>query len=182
MASIKRIIGSVLGIAALGIAGLVGYAATLPDHFEVTRAVTVNAPPEKIYPMIANMKAFNSWNPFAKQDPKMVLTYEGPEAGVGAANSWESPQMGPGRLAITGVEEGKSVAMKLDMMGSMEAHNDIAFNLTPQANGTEVTWTMSGPYPLLNRIVGTLFNMDKMIGGTFEQGLTELKSKAETAN
>jgi carbon monoxide dehydrogenase subunit G len=182
MASFKRVIGSALGVVALGVAGLVGYAAMLPDHFEVTRSMTVSAPPEKIFPMIANMKTFNSWNPFAKQDPKMVLTYEGPEAGLGAANSWTSDAMGPGRLAITGVEESKSVTMKLDMTGTMEAHNDIVFALTPQTGGTDVSWTMSGPYPLLNRVFGTVFNMDKMIGGTFEQGLSDLKSKAESAN
>ena len=182
MPRIKKVIGSVVGLAVLAAACLVGYAATLPDHFEVRRAITVNAPPDKIYPLIANMKAFNSWNPFAKQDPQMVLTYEGPEAGVGAANSWESEQMGPGRLAITGVDELKSIAMKLDMMGAMEAHNDIVFLLTQQSGGTEVAWTMSGPYPLPNRVFGTLFNLDKMIGGSFEQGLADLKSKAETSN
>ncbi len=182
MPSIKKIIGSAFSLAALGVAGLVGYAATLPDHFEVKRDMTINAPPEKIYPMIANMKTFNSWNPFAKQDPKMVLTYEGPEAGVGAANSWTSDQMGPGRLVITGAEEAKSVTMKLDMTGTMEAHNDIVFALTPQGNATEISWTMSGPYPLINRVVGTLLNMDKMIGGTFEQGLADLKLKTESSN
>ena len=182
MASFKKIAGGVFGLIAVGVAGLVGYAATLPDHFEVNRSITVNASPEKIFPMIANMKTFNTWNPFAKQDPQMVLTYEGPETGVGAANSWESPQMGAGRLTITGVDDLKTVSMKLDMMGSMEAHNDIVFALTPQTGGTEVSWSMAGPYPLLNRVVGTVLNMDKMIGGTFEQGLRDLKSKAEALN
>ena len=38
---------------------------------------------------------------------------------------------------------------------------------------------MTGPYPYLNRIFGTIFNMDKMIGGTFESGLADLKKIAE---
>jgi hypothetical protein len=38
---------------------------------------------------------------------------------------------------------------------------------------------MTGPYPYLNRVLGTVFNMDKMIGSEFEKGLAELKVIAE---
>jgi hypothetical protein len=31
----------------------------------------------------------------------------------------------------------------------------------------------------LNRVFGTIFNMDKMIGGAFEKGLADLKALAE---
>jgi hypothetical protein len=30
-------------------------------------------------------------------------------------------------------------------------------------------------------VMGVIFNMDKMVGGAFEEGLADLKSKAEKA-
>jgi hypothetical protein len=38
---------------------------------------------------------------------------------------------------------------------------------------------MARPYPYINRVFGTIFNMDKMIGGTFESGLSDLRVLAE---
>jgi len=35
-------------------------------------------------------------------------------------------------------------------------------------------------YPYINRVFGTIFNMDKMIGGSFDKGLADLKALAET--
>jgi hypothetical protein len=38
---------------------------------------------------------------------------------------------------------------------------------------------MAGPHPYINRILSTIFNMDKMIGGAFAAGLSDLKALAE---
>jgi hypothetical protein len=53
--------------------------------------------------------------------------------------------------------------------------------LSSQSTGaaTEVSWAMAGPYPYINRILDTVFNMDKMIGGTLDSGLSDLKALAE---
>ncbi len=56
----------------------------------------------------------------------------------------------------------------------------VVFDLQSQAQTTTVTWTMTGPYPYINRVFGTIFNMDKMIGGSFDKGLADLKALAET--
>jgi hypothetical protein len=72
-----------------------------------------------------------------------------------------------------------TVTMKLDILKPMEGHNNVVFVLQTKGDVTDVSWTMTGPYPYLNRIFGTIFNMDKMIGGTFENGLADLKRIAE---
>jgi hypothetical protein len=38
---------------------------------------------------------------------------------------------------------------------------------------------MAGPHPYFNRIFGAIFNMDKIIGGAFVAGLSDLKALAE---
>ncbi|MBS0221577.1 MAG: hypothetical protein JSR91_12630 [Proteobacteria bacterium] len=41
-----------------------------------------------------------------------------------------------------------------------------------------VTWTMYGPGPYVTKGMGTVFNLDKMIGADFEAGLAALKAVA----
>lgn len=40
---------------------------------------------------------------------------------------------------------------------------------------------MTGVNPFFHKLMGTLFNMDKMVGGQFEKGLASLKGLAERA-
>jgi len=54
-----------------------------PDSFQVRRSATINAAPEKIFPLINDLHRFNSWNPFEKKDPNLKRSYSGPESGKG---------------------------------------------------------------------------------------------------
>jgi hypothetical protein len=69
--------------------------------------------------------------------------------------------------------------MTLDMTAPMACHNLIDFTLAPRGAATDVTWTMTGPCPFLGKLMGVIFNMDKMVGRDFENGLTSLKTLAE---
>jgi len=40
---------------------------------------------------------------------------------------------------------------------------------------------MQGPSPFVSKLMGLVFNMDRMIGQDFEAGLQNLKNLAETA-
>jgi hypothetical protein len=164
----------------VGVAGILIYAATLPNDFRVARSTSINAPPEKIFPLINDLKSFNQWNPFAKQDPGIEIAYDGPPSGKGAANSWDSAgRAGKGRLEITDAAQPSSVTMRLDVEKPMEGHNTVVFALQANGASTNVSWTMTGAYPYINRVLGTVFNLDKMIGGAFESGLSDLKALAE---
>jgi Polyketide cyclase / dehydrase and lipid transport len=128
-------------IAAALVAGILIYAATKPDGFEVARSVRIKAAPEKIFPLID----FNTWNPFMKKDPAVKLAYSGPASGTGAAQEWEgNSSVGKGRVEITGSSPSSRIAMKLDMLSPMEGHNVVEFSLKPDGDATTVTWAMSG--------------------------------------
>jgi hypothetical protein len=43
----------------------------------------------------------------------------------------------------------------------------------------QVTWSMQGPVPFVSKLIGVFFNMDRMIGKDFEDGLGNLKNIAE---
>jgi carbon monoxide dehydrogenase subunit G len=155
-------------------------AAMLPNDFRVSRSTSIHATREKVFALINDMKAFNQWNPFAKMDPSTKNVYRGSPNGLGAAFDWEGTgKAGKGSLEIVEINAPTTVAMKLDIIKPMEGHNNVLFELQTNGDATVVTWTMTGPYPYINRIFGTIFNMDKIIGGSFESGLSDLKSLAE---
>ena len=51
----------------LAIVALLIYAATKPDSFRIERSTSIKAPPEKVFPLIAELHNFNLWNPWAKK-------------------------------------------------------------------------------------------------------------------
>jgi hypothetical protein len=162
------------------IAGVLIYAATKPDDFAVSRSANIKAPAEKIFPLIDDMRTMNAWNPFAKMDPTIKISYRGPQAGKGAAYDWEGTgQTGQGSMIVTNSTPSSRVDLDLHFTRPFEANNRVAFTLEPRGDETRVTWTMSGPMPYLNKVMTTLFDMDKMVGGEFEKGLADLKSQAE---
>ncbi len=167
-----------LGLAA-AVAALLVYAATKPDTFALQRSVLIKAPAAKVYPLISDLKAFNTWNPFLAQDPASKLSYEAITAGKGAAYSWAGDKSGAGRMEITEATEASKVLVKLDFSKPMEGHNVVEFSLVPQGDATQVTWAMRGPMPYVSKLMTTFFSMDKMVGGSFEQGLASLKALAE---
>ena len=61
------------------IGGVLLVAATKPDTFQVKRSLAIKAPPDKIYPLIADFKAWPKWSPYETKDPDMKRTY-GPVA------------------------------------------------------------------------------------------------------
>jgi hypothetical protein len=161
------------------VAGLLIYAATKPDSFSVQRSATVAAAPDKLFGLINDTKAFNTWNPYARKDPAMKLRYEGPANGPGAAYAWDSESVGVGRMEVIESTPPRKVAMRLVFDKPMKATNRVEFTLEPQGAQTRVTWAMTGPMPYLSKLMTTFFDMDKMVGTDFEAGLTNLKAAAE---
>jgi hypothetical protein len=151
-----------------------------PDAFRVERSIHVDAPPERIAPLIGDLRRFNTWNPFAA-GKLMRLDYSGPERGTGAVCDFSGPRgAGRGRLAVTGTEPGK-ITMQLTMTAPIRCENAIAFVLAPGVQGTGVTWSMEGRSPFIVKLMGLLFDTDCMAGRDLERGLAALKEQAEAA-
>lgn len=178
MLKILAYLGLAIGVAVVGV---LLYSATKPDTFRVQRTASIKAPPEKLFALINDLRGFNTWNPFLRQDPETKLDYGPVTSGQGAVYTWigANGKAGIGRIEITGSTPPSKVVMALDFTKPMVAHNIVEFTLQPTSAGTEVTWAIHGPSPFISKVMDTLMNMDKMIGTQFEDGLTALKAKAE---
>ncbi len=162
------------------IGALLVLAAIQPDTFYVQRSASINASPEKIFPLINTMRSGEVWSPYYKKDPAMQGVYSGPESGKGAAFEFDgNKEVGKGRVTIIDSESPSKVVMQLDMRDPFEAHNVVEFTLEPTGDATQVTWAMQGRLPYLAKVVHLVLDMDRMVGKDFETGLANLKALSE---
>lgn len=172
-------IATILIVIAVAVVAVLAYAASKPDTFMVRRSTSIAAPPEKIFPMIDDLRAQSAWSPFEK-DPNMKRTHSGAPRGKGAVYAWEgNRQVGAGRIEITESVPSSKVVLLLDMIRPFKAHNTVEFTLDRIGAGTNVTWAMQGRQPYMAKVMGLFVDCDKMCGGMFEEGLAKLKVLAE---
>ena len=166
----------IIVLALLGLLVVGGY--LISPKFTVTRSIVVQAPADKVYPLVASPRQWKQWSVWNRRDPEMQIEYSGPESGVGARWSWRSKSEGNGTMTFTAAEPPRRVAYELYFpdFGTTSA-GDLAF--TPEAGGTQVTWTMNGDMggnPIFRWMA---LAADRMVGMDFEAGLANLKAVAE---
>ena len=171
---VKWVVGLVALVALVLVAG--GYA--LSPEFQSVRSVTVNAPAEKIYPLVADPREWKRWTVWNQRDPSMAITYSGPASGAGAGWAWQSKTEGDGKMTFTAAEPGRRVAYELFFPDfGTTSTGDVT--LAAEGDGIRVSWSMTGNMgsnPLMRWLA--LFG-DRMVGPDFEAGLANLKALAE---
>ena len=177
MRTLERL--AILAVALIGAVLVV--AATRPDTFEVRRTARINASPERIFPLINDLRAFNSWNPYEKKDPNLVGHYSGPPGGKGASYAFKgNKDVGTGSIEIVASSPASRVTMTLLMLEPFESRNVVEFVLEPSGDATNVTWAMHGRVPYLAKVVHLFFDVDGMVGSDFAAGLAGLKAIVES--
>jgi hypothetical protein len=175
-----KILAIIVVVVLVVIAGVLIYASTGPDSFRVQRSASIKAPPQKIFPLIDDLKAWAGWSPYEKKDPAMKRSFGPITAGKGATYEWAGDKnVGQGRMEILEAQPSNKVLIKLDFIKPFEAHNMAEFTLEPKGDTTLATWAIYGPSAYITKVMGLFFNMDTMIGNDFEAGLADLKAAAE---
>jgi hypothetical protein len=113
-------------------------------------------------------------------DPDMEREYSGPEAGVGAYYAWSgNRKAGRGSMEITSSNP-EEIGLRLSFLKPWKATNQITFELTPAAGGTDVSWRMTGVQQGVAALFAKVVPMERLVGGDFEKGLARLKTVAES--
>jgi hypothetical protein len=156
------------------------YAATRPNRLHIWRSASIQAPPEKIFPLINDFHHWVAWSPYEKKDLTMKRLLSGADQGKGARYAWDGNQdIGEGSMEILESSPPSQVTIELTFVRPFKCRNNVVFTLEPQGKSTRVTWDMSGPNTYLGKVIGLFIDMDKMVGKDFESGLASLKSIAE---
>jgi uncharacterized protein YndB with AHSA1/START domain len=179
--AMSEIVAAIAVLLALTIAIVLLLASRKPDTFKVQRTAAIQAPPEKIFPLIADFHQWRAWSPYEDRDPDLQRSYSGAASGRGAVYAWEGNRnVGSGRMEILDAPPPSKVVIKLDFLKPFEGHNTAEFTFVPQGDTTNVTWLMHGPAPLISKVMQVFMNMDNMIGKDFAAGLANLKRVTET--
>jgi len=153
----------------------------MASTYTVQRTRRIDAPPDRVYALITDFHEWPKWSPWEDVDPDLQREYSGSPSGRGAVYSWSgNRKAGKGRMQIVDVDDDRRVDIDLAFEKPFKSQNLTTFLLTPAGEGTEVTWQMTGPRPLVMKLAGPLMNMDKLVGKDFDKGLDRLQRAAST--
>jgi hypothetical protein len=173
---------SIVAIVAVLVTGFFIFVSTRPASFRYTRSLMIAAPAAELFGQVNDLRKFQDWNPWAKVDPQCVMTYSGPATGVGSAYEWKgNRQVGEGAMTITESRPGEYVQARMDFRKPFAATHTAEFTFQPVGDQTVVSWSMAGDNNFMGKIMTTVVDCDKMVGGEFAKGLATLKARAEQA-
>lgn len=167
------------------VAALVGVSAALiaahPSEFRITRSITIDAPPAKVFEQVNDFHKWDAWSPWAKLDPNAKNSFEGPSSGTGAVFKWSSANddVGEGSLTILESQPSERIKLKLRFTKPREDASDTEFTFKAKGEQTVVTWSVTGERDFVGKAMFIVLNVEKMIGGRFEEGLASMKKVVE---
>ena len=165
---------------AVNVIGLGTVVAMQPSEFRVARTATIAAPAPAVFNQVNDFHNWAAWNPWATLDPGMKQTYEGAPAGTGAIYTWAgNRQVGEGRMTLTESRPSDLIRIRLEFLKPLAAISTAEFTFKPEGKQTVVTWSMVGRNNFMAKAVHLVMNIDRMIGGNFEQGLARMKAVVE---
>jgi hypothetical protein len=154
-----------------------------PTDFHIARTATIDASPEELFAQVNDFHNWGAWSPYDKRDPAMKKTYDGPRTGVGASYAWNgNSNVGEGRSTIIESRPHELIRIKLEFIRPFTATHTADFTFQPQGQRTDVTWALDGKYNFVSKAMCLFMDMDKMVGGDFEQGLANLKAVVEKSD
>lgn len=175
-------IAKILIVLAVALLLLVIFIASRPADFRIQRTTVINAPASTIFPHINDLRKMNDWSPWAKMDPNSKSSYSDPATGVGASMTWAgNKEVGEGTMTVMESHPDQKVVLRLDFLKPFQATSRSEFTIGQEGASTRVTQTMSGKNNFFAKAVNLVIDCDKMVGGQFEKGLSNLKTTAESS-
>jgi uncharacterized protein YndB with AHSA1/START domain len=165
-----KIFLSLLGVLVL----FLFYVSTREGKFNYSVTMPVNAPVEKVFPYLSDLKLGSQWSPFEKVDPDMKKEYVGNKL-IFDGNS----KAGSGSVEILKIVPNESVELKLIMTKPFNAENLITYKVVPTQTGVDFTWSMSGDGGYMGKLMSVFIDCEKMITDQFRTGINNLKQIVE---
>ena len=155
-----------------------------PSGYDVSRTIEIHKPSSEVFDYLKYLKNQDQWSPWGKRDPNMKKDFSGTDGTVGAISRWEgNKEVGSGEQEIKHIEEGRRIETELRFLKPWKSTSDAYMEVEPLGAGSSrVRWGFKGKNGFPMRFMMLFMNMDKMIGGDFEEGLATLKNQMEAAS
>ena len=162
--------------------GLIVLIFVQPDEVRVQRSATVSASVGDVFPLINDFANFPSWSPWQELDPGINVATSDPSSGPGAWYTWEgNDDVGKGKMTNLATVDNTSVSQDLAFLEPFESNAKVLLEVKAVDGGTEVTWTMDIEQGFVAKGMSLVMDMDQMVGGDFERGLTNLQREGASA-
>lgn len=142
--------------------------------FNVSRSISIDSPPEKVFPILNNLNTWKEWSPWLIMEPEATVKVSDDNKYY----DWKGARVGSGNMKITAEEENSSVDYDLNFLTPWKSEAKVRFILDGNGDQTNVSWTMNSSLPwYMFWMVGM---MDSWVGMDYERGLKMLKEYTET--
>lgn len=156
-----------------------GYVAMQPADYKVERSIDINAPADVVFSHIADFNRWSAWNPWQKMEPSQSVTVAGEPGQAGHSHAWKGEKTGAGKMTIQQIRVNRQVDILLEFTEPMQSQASTALVVTPAGEGVTVTWAMAGENDFMGKFFDVLMDVEAMVGESYEQGLSDLKTIAE---
>ena len=140
----------------------------------IHKSITIQAPLEKLYTSLCNLREWPAWSPWLIAEPGCKLTF----SEDGHKFSWKGRLVGVGRLRKVTEEPQSAIHYQLTFRKPKRMVAKVRLLFEPRETGVEVTWTMETSVPFflffIKPIIETGMGMDS------QRGLNNLKDLMET--
>jgi uncharacterized protein YndB with AHSA1/START domain len=150
-----------------------------PTKIKVEESIEVNAPIDRVFDQVNDLRNWEKWSPWKRHDPTMEMTFSNPPAGQNAFYKWETQdkQMGNGKLTLSKVTNFEEIVTTVEMekYGTSQG----VFTFKHSGDAIKVTWTMEEEVGVMpwSRYGGQF--MKGMMSDQFEEGLKGIKFYTE---
>ena len=158
---------------------LILFSFLLPTEVKVSRSVTIDAPIDRVFEQVNDLRNWEKWSPWKRMDPMMEMTFSNPPVGQGAFYKWVSQDkhIGSGTMTLAQVRTNEEIVTALHSEDWGDAN--ATFQFGHKGKQVELTWTMANNIGVMpwSKYFGVM--MKSELTKQFDQGLKGIKFYAE---
>lgn len=149
--------------------------ALLSGEWTAMHAVDIDAPPEEIWPHVADLARWGEWAPIGEVEAEL----SNPSTGPGATRAWDDAAWGQGVVTILSASAPRELTYDVSVEeGSLQTTGTLA--LDARSDGTTlVTWTEAGNFGWNPLLAWFALGMEERQGAQLAVGLIKLKEVVE---
>ncbi len=148
----------------------------MPTGYSVSRQIEVNASPERVYGLVANVKEWSSWYPMYRTEPLGEYLYAGKVQEAGSSIRFKGLDIGQGEVLITQVNPPLSVSARKEIKTPETLLVSYEWSVAEmEAGKVLLTWTEHGSA----RFPWQRSRAISRAAPYLEQGLSQLKEVSE---
>jgi uncharacterized protein YndB with AHSA1/START domain len=140
---------------------------------------TVNAPVDRVFEQVNDVRNWEKWSPWKRMDPGMVMTFSNPSVGQNAFYKWESQNkhLRRGTCTLSRVITNEEIVTSLDF--EKQGTGTSKFEFKHKGDAIEVSWSMDNNVGMLpwNKYFGMMMRGE--LKKQFDSGLEAIKVYAE---